>query len=795
MKILVIGGCGYIGTQFIDYIKEIDSKLKLVVVDSDNYSGSMIKRKDVDYIYSKYQDLPPSFYSEFTDIILLAGQGSVSNSKNVLSVIDNNVRNFSWLLENITSKQKLIYASSSSVYGRTNNKEVDEEFSKTSGYEPYNYYDWSKQTIDQLAELSGKQFYSLRFGTVNGYSRNLRNDVMINSMCYNSKKNGKIFVSNHHVNRPILGINDLCKAILTIIYKGSEEKAGIYNLNSFNASVYEIATSVAKICNVECEDLSNNSPTQIVNFKLQTKSYDFKIHSNKFEKEFEFTFKDTLDSITQDLLDRWDNIENRQNRLNDNFVSYKMKDECRVCGTKTKSLLDLESQPLANNYTRFHDTLDYNPHHINAEEKYPLHLHYCENCFHTQLNCVVHPDKLFKNYLYVSGTSQTLRDYFLNFAMSTSLNFFCKLNNQDIAEIKMLNTLCNKDSYDTVKYFCKSDNKDFSEIKILDIACNDGSQLDAYHTFINNMELGIKITTVGVDPAENIFNNISSKKTEHDIYCEFFSQTTVDKLKEKYGNFDIIVAQNVFAHIDYPRDFLNFTKQLMHNNSILYIQTSQKNMILENQFDTVYHEHLSFFNTNSMNLLCKQNELSLHNVYEDEIHGTSYIFEINKTLSTTYSNTDEIIENETKDGLYSRDTYDAYRLNCLKYRNNFNNKIINFKLENKNIISFGSTAKSMTVFNFCKLNNNFIDYMIDENPLKQNLFTPGSNILVCDIESLKDMPPNTVILITAWNFYNEIKTKIQEKLKEYNIDFPVILFNINSLEEEIINIDTDFITV
>ena len=101
----------------------------------------------------------------------------------------------------------------------------------------------------------------------------------------------------------------------------------------------------------------------------------------------------------------------------------------------------------------------------------------------------------------------------------------------------------------------------------------------------------------------------------------------------------------------------------------------------------------------------------------------------------------------------------------------------------------------MTVFNFCKLNNNFIDYMIDENPLKQNLFTPGSNILVCDIESLKDMPPNTVILITAWNFYNEIKTKIQEKLKEYNIDFPVILFNINSLEEEIINIDTDFITV
>jgi nucleoside-diphosphate-sugar epimerase len=252
MKVLIIGGCGYIGTQFIDYIKENYIKenyikenyikennqdiKQLVVVDTENYNSSVTKVKGVEYIYAKYQDLPVSFYKEFTDIILLAGQGSVSNSKNVLSVIDNNVRNFAWLLENITIDQKLIYASSSSVYGQTHNKEVDENFCKISGYEPYNYYDWSKQSIDQLAELSGKQFYSLRFGTVNGFSRNLRNDVMINSMCFNSKKNGKIFVSNHHVNRPILGINDLCKAMCCIIYNGSFEKSGIYNLNSFNAS-------------------------------------------------------------------------------------------------------------------------------------------------------------------------------------------------------------------------------------------------------------------------------------------------------------------------------------------------------------------------------------------------------------------------------------------------------------------------------------------------------------------------------------------------------------------------------
>jgi nucleoside-diphosphate-sugar epimerase/2-polyprenyl-3-methyl-5-hydroxy-6-metoxy-1,4-benzoquinol methylase len=762
MKVLVIGGCGYIGVQFIDYTKELHPDIEIVVVDSDNYVNSLKKRSDVHYISAKFQDLPASFYNEFTDIILLAGQGSVSNSKNVLNVIDNNVRSFAWLLENVTKEQKLIYASSSSVYGRTNNKEVDEDFSKTSGYEPYNYYDWSKQTIDQLAELSGKQYYSLRFGTVNGFSRNLRNDVMINSMIFNGKKNGKIFISNHDVNRPILGINDLSRAILTILFKGKKELSGVYNLNSFNGTVFEIASNVSKLCNVPCEDLINNN-TSIVNFKLQTKSYDFKIHSNKFIENFDFKFEDTLVSISQELLDKWENIENSQNRLDDYYVMYKLIDKCRVCGAKTKSLLDLGNQPLANNYTRYHETLDYNPLHLNAEESFPLHLHYCSQCFHTQLNCVVRPEKLFKNYLYVSGTSKTLQKFFYEFSESTLLNHYGKFNNENV-----------------------------KEIKILDIACNDGSQLDAFHQFFNNIETSsIKITTVGVDPAENIYKNISSHKEEHDIYCEFFSQSTVNKLKEKYGDFDIIIAQNVFAHIDYPGEFLKYTKELMHDNSSMYIQTSQKNMILQNQFDTAYHEHLSFFNTNSMNILCNKNGLVLSNVYEHEIHGISYIFEINK-MSSNDTNAkmviEKIIEKECIDGLYSDTTYDYYNLKCLQYKNDFSNKVIKYKLQDKQVIAFGSTAKSMTVFNFCRLTNKHIDFMIDENKLKQGLLTPGSNIIVCPMSDLKDIYKDCVILITAWNFYKEIKEKIQNKLVELNIKHKVTLLNIDRLTEEIINL-------
>jgi nucleoside-diphosphate-sugar epimerase/2-polyprenyl-3-methyl-5-hydroxy-6-metoxy-1,4-benzoquinol methylase len=737
MKILIIGGKGYIGTALLDFLKTMDNNV-ITIVDSENYSMNVQEYADIEYINAKYQDLPETFYHQFDSIILLAGQSSVSNSTNGLNVVDNNVRNFAWLLQAVKHETKFIYASSSSVYGKTDSKEVDETYSKTSGYIPYNYYDWSKQTIDQLAELSDKEYYGLRFGTVNGFSRNMRNDIMINSMCYNAKVNEKLCVFNADVNRPILGMYDLCHAIWTILLYGKKEYSGVYNLHSFNANVSEIAETVSKLCKIPCTYIQQQDNNNILNFKLQTNAYDFKISSNKFSETFNqnfgFEFKDTIDSIVQLLLENWHNVENFQNRMKDNFIPYKMISECKACGYTTKSLLDLKKQPLANNYQKDNK---YN------EEVFPLHLHVCTNCYHTQLNCVVSPEKLFRTYLYVSGTSKTLNDFFDYFAEKT-------LKTADIGK----------------------------QLKILEIACNDGSQLDAFKRYREN------VITVGVDPAQNIYNDISSKKC-HDIYCEFFSQHTVDKLKDKYGIFDIIVAQNVLAHIDYPRDFLHYVSQLMGNETELYIQTSQKNMILENQFDTVYHEHQSFFNTNSMKMLCETNNLYLNNIEEHSIHGVSYIFKICKTAALQ-SNVEEILEYERSKGLYSLDTYKTYKINCLLYKNEFSKRLLEYKLNNRRIIAFGCTAKSMTVFNFCNLTSEYIDYMIDENPWKHNKYTPGSRIPIRGIEALQEIYKNTVIIVTAWNFYDEIKSKIEKKKKEYDIVHDILLLNMNSLLEEII---------
>jgi nucleoside-diphosphate-sugar epimerase len=317
MKILIIGGKGYIGTALLDYLSKKEELSSIICVDANNYSDNVNELDNITYIDNYYQDLDKDFFKEFTDIILLAGQGSVSNSKNVLNVIDNNIRNFAWLLENINEDQKLIYASSSSVYGKTAANEVKEEY---NNYVPYNYYDFSKHSIDKIAELSNKHYYGLRFGTVNGFSRNLRTDLMLNSMIYNCKIDNNFYVYNKEINRPILGINDLCNSIWMIITKGKKELSGIYNVCSFNANVEEIANEIKRITKIDYECNNNKiEDNKIINYKLQTTSYNFKINSDKFIEKFNFKFNDTISTIVNDLIDKWDLIENKMNRMEDKF--------------------------------------------------------------------------------------------------------------------------------------------------------------------------------------------------------------------------------------------------------------------------------------------------------------------------------------------------------------------------------------------------------------------------------------------------------------------------------------------
>ena len=308
-----------------------------------------------------------------------------------------------------------------------------------------------------------------------------------------------------------------------------------------------------------------------------------------------------------------------------------------------------------------------------------------------------------------SGTSQTLRDYFDWFAKET-LNYFSE-----------------------------------PPKSVLDIACNDGSQLNSFKA------LGLK--TYGIDPATNL-HEISSK--EHEVACDYFTAAYVPQYQ---GKLDIITAQNVFAHNSYPLEFLEQCRDIMHDNSVLFIQTSQADMIKNNEFDTIYHEHLSFFNANSMNELAKRAGLYLTGVNKTPIHGNSYVFVFRKQPHD--GNLQAVLDQEREQGLQDMNTYLAYADRCYEIVQDLKDTIAHYQQLDYLIVGYGAAAKGMTLINFGDV---YLDYVIDDNPLKQGRFCPGSNIPVVAIDKLDEYADTKIMFVPlAWNFFTEIRSKIKTK--------------------------------
>ncbi len=296
-NILIIGGKGYIGSKVS---QNLSKNHDVQIMDL-----CWFDTPEENTIVSDFGRMEKSFYSKFNTIILLAGHSSVKMCEgNIEYSYNNNVRNFINLLSNLSPEQQIIYASSSSVYGNAGEKKVREDY---HDFVPHNHYDITKHVIDLYAPKFDVQYYGLRFGTVNGFSSNMRKDVMINSMVYNGLTEGEIKLYIKDIIRPILGIDDLCRAIEKIV-NTLEDKRGIYNLASFNKTAEEIANSVSSVIGVPVKEYESD-PFSIGNSKLETKSYNFSIDSTKFCETFSFQFEDTIDKITKGILENFQNIK------------------------------------------------------------------------------------------------------------------------------------------------------------------------------------------------------------------------------------------------------------------------------------------------------------------------------------------------------------------------------------------------------------------------------------------------------------------------------------------------------
>lgn len=380
-------------------------------------------------------------------------------------------------------------------------------------------------------------------------------------------------------------------------------------------------------------------------------------------------------------------------------LNYTILNNCLCCGSANLTkVLDLKDQPLANSYV---ENID------NTENYYPLALNYCNDCTHLQLTVGVDPDLLFKNYLYVSGTTKTLRDYFQRF----------------------VNIVQNHMPY-TGPYH------------VLDIACNDGSQLDAFKAQGHH--------TYGIDPAENL-HKLSS--INHKVICDYFTKESVEKLG--VSNFDVIIGQNVFAHNTYPKEFLQLCYDKLNSNGRLYIQTSQADMVKYGQFDTIYHEHISFFNIKSMATLANSVNFYLEDVFKTDIHGTSYVFVLTKDIN--YDNTKICIEKEPNQTLESVKEFADKAISVVT---KLKEELSLFKF--CYTVGYGAAAKGNTLLNFGEID---FDYIVDDNPLKVGLYTPGRKIKIVSLdEMVKIADDKSVVWVPlSWNFFDEIQKRIKDK--------------------------------
>lgn len=231
-----------------------------------------------------FKNIPPSFLSSYDVVIHLAAHSSISMCEaDPIGSYRNDVTNFFELVHKLRPDQTFIYASSASVL--SGEKGLTEE---SNFLPPMCHYDFHKQTIERIAQFSGKRTYGLRFGTVSGYSKNPRLETLVNSMYCDAVDRGQVRLCNGEKYRAMLGLPDLCRAISRMIDK--KGPTGVYNLASQVMSINEVAGRIVAMTGAELVVLP---PTDLC--------YDFRVNSSKFEETYSFKFEDTVESIIEDL--------------------------------------------------------------------------------------------------------------------------------------------------------------------------------------------------------------------------------------------------------------------------------------------------------------------------------------------------------------------------------------------------------------------------------------------------------------------------------------------------------------
>ena len=382
------------------------------------------------------------------------------------------------------------------------------------------------------------------------------------------------------------------------------------------------------------------------------------------------------------------------------------KIRCRLCSSlDLKDVLNLSSTPLANDFvdsTRLDE----------EQPVFPLELSYCNNCYHTQLKDVVDPKLLYENYIYVSGTSKTFVRHFEEYA------------NYAIREFDL-------------------DNEAF----IVDIGSNDGTLLKSFQ------EHGL--TVLGVDPAKNISED--ANKNGIPTLNRFFDNEVSNQIQFQYGKADLVVANNVFAHIDDLDATTIAIENLLTKEGVFIFEVSYlKDVVSKNLFDTIYHEHLSYHSLTPLISFFRKFGMEVIDAINVPAHGGSIRVSVKKKNGTheIRKSVNTIIANEQSSGMKHSRFVESLGSKISDVKSNLSNILNKADKKGLTISGYGAPAKATTLLYELDLHHH-ISYIVDDSPLKQGTYTPGAHIPVVGSNVMK-VDPTDYMVILAWNFAEPI---------------------------------------
>lgn len=388
--------------------------------------------------------------------------------------------------------------------------------------------------------------------------------------------------------------------------------------------------------------------------------------------------------------------------------SFYKKEFCRVCeSSNIKRALKLTPTPPGNNFLSVENLQA-------KEDVFPLELDFCNDCHHIQLGHVVEPEFLFQNnYSYVSSTSGVF--------------------------VKHLEDYSN--------HITKRINLDHNSF-IIDIGSNDGTCLSFFKQK--------KMKVLGVDPAEEVSKiaNDNGINTLND----FFNKDTALKIKDQYGQAELITSHNACAHIDDLRSVIDGVDILMGQDSIFVMEVGYFLDVFQNKwFDTIYHEHVDFHTVGPLTKLFEFYNMEIFDVERIEPQGGSIrvMVQRKKGKYEVRKSVQHLINLEKRCGLHRLETLVSFEdeINILKKK--FKNLLSDIKKSGKSVAAYGAPTKATTLSYHFDIDSKDVDFIVDDNPLKQGLFSPGKHIPVVDASSIYEEKPD-ILIILAWNFAKDI---------------------------------------